>query len=310
VAIVTAISRRWPRECHKPFIKENNNGDSDSFASEGFMKADVFSARRYRAIFISDVHLGTQRAQAEALLDFLRCTESDRLYLVGDIIDSWSLREKWYWSQLQNDVIQKLLRKARKGTKVIYIPGNHDENFRDIAGHRFGRVAVMREAVHKTATGRRYLVLHGDKFDSVIYFAPWLAKLGDWAYERLMDLNGPVNAMRRLFGFGKWSLSAYMKHKVKKAVEFISRFEEAVVRDAQARGCDGVICGHIHTPDDRMIGKIHYLNDGDWVESCTALVEHFDGHFEILRWNKLPAPEAKMMINAHSDSDRRLAAAG
>ena len=274
------------------------------------MKADVFSVRRYRAVFISDIHLGTRRAQAEALLDFLRGTESERLYLVGDIIDSWSLRERWYWNQSQNDVIQKLLRKARKGTKVIYIPGNHDENFRDIAGHRFGRVAVMREAVHKTATGQRYLVLHGDKFDSVVYFAPWLAKLGDWAYERLMDLNGPVNAMRRMFGFGNWSLSAYMKHKVKKAVEFISRFEEAVVRDAQARGCDGVICGHIHTPDDRMIGKTHYLNDGDWVESCTALVEHFDGHFEILRWNKLPVQDARMTVDAHSDSDRRLAAAG
>ena len=145
---------------------------------------------------------------------------------------------------------------------------------------------VMREAVHRSATGRRYLILHGDKFDNVIYFAPWLAKLGDWAYERLMDMNGPVNAMRRVLGFGKWSLSAYMKHKVKKAVEFISRFEEAVVREAHARGCQGVICGHIHTPDDRIINGIHYLNDGDWVESCTALVEHFDGRFEIIRWSK------------------------
>jgi UDP-2,3-diacylglucosamine pyrophosphatase LpxH len=257
------------------------------------MKADVFPRRRYRAIFISDVHLGSKRAQTEALLDFLRETESDRLYLVGDIIDSWSLKNKWYWDQAHNDVIQKILRKARKGTKVVFIPGNHDENFRDIIGHRFGRVAVMREAIHKSATGRRYLVLHGDKFDNVIYFAPWLGKLGDWAYERLMDLNGPINALRRAAGFGQWSLSAYVKFKVKKAVEFISRFETVVVREAHERQCQGVICGHIHTPDDRVIDGIHYLNDGDWVESCTALVEHADGQFEIIAWTKLRPGTAK-----------------
>ena len=261
------------------------------------MKADVSPVRHYRAIFISDIHLGTRRAQALALLDFLRETESKRLYLVGDIVDSWSLRQKWYWDQLHNDVIQKILRKARKGTKVIFIPGNHDENFRDFSGHRFGHVAVMRVAVYKSASGRRYLVLHGDKFDNVIYFAPWLAKLGDWAYERLIDLNGPVNAVRRMLGFGKWSLSAYLKHKVKKAVEFISRFEEAVVREATTRGCQGVICGHIHTPDDRIIGGIHYLNDGDWVESCTALVEHFDGCFEIVNWHK----QRSVIINEPAD---------
>ncbi len=250
------------------------------------MKADVLTIRHYRAIFISDVHLGTRRAQAAALLDFLRETESKRLYLVGDMIDGWSLRQKWYWDQLHNDVIQKIMRKARKGTKVFFIPGNHDENFRDFTGHRFGHVAVMREAVYKSASGLSYLILHGDKFDTVIYFAPWLAKLGDWAYERLMDMNVVVNGLRRMLGFGKWSLSAYIKHKVKKAVEFISRFEEAVVREAHARGCQGVICGHIHTPDNRMIDGIHYLNDGDWVESCTALVEHFDGRFEIIDWKK------------------------
>jgi UDP-2,3-diacylglucosamine pyrophosphatase LpxH len=253
------------------------------------MKADVFARRRYRAIFISDFHLGSKRAQCGALLDFLRATESESLYLVGDIVDGWSLRNKWYWDQRHNDIIQKILRKARKGTKVIYIPGNHDENFRDFVGHRFGRVTVMREAVHRSAMGKRYLVLHGDKFDSVIYFAPWLGKLGDWAYERLMDLNGTVNALRRLAGFGNWSLSAYIKFKIKKAVEFISRFETVVVREARERRCEGVICGHIHTPDDRMIDGIHYLNDGDWVESCSALVEHFDGRFEIMRQNRSTA---------------------
>lgn len=246
------------------------------------MKADSFPRQRYRTIFISDIHLGTRRAQAGALLDFLRDTESERLYLVGDIIDIWALRKSWHWQQAHNDVIQKIMRKARKGTKVVYIPGNHDENFRDIAGHRFGRVAVLREAVHRSANGNRYLVLHGDKFDNVIYFAPWIGKLGDWAYERLLDMNGPVNAMRRWLGFGRWSLSAYLKFKVKKAVEFISRFETVLVREARSRKCQGVICGHIHTPDNRMIDGIHYLNDGDWVESCTALVEHFDGRFEVL----------------------------
>jgi UDP-2,3-diacylglucosamine pyrophosphatase LpxH len=271
------------------------------------MKTNVSTAQHFRSIFISDLHLGTTRAQCDAVLHFLRETESEYLYLVGDLIDSWSLKKHWYWDQKQNDVIQKLLRKARKGTRVIYIPGNHDENFRDIAGHRFGRVAVLHETVHKSANGKRYLVLHGDKFDNVIYFAPWLAKLGDWAYERLMDMNVVVTAFRRFFGLGHWSLSAYLKYKVKKAVEFISRFEEAVVREAQLRKCDGVICGHIHTPDDRMIEGIHYLNDGDWVESCTALVEHFDGRFEIIDWKKQPAAQLNWKDDAHYDSDRRLA---
>ena len=240
--------------------------------------------RRFRAIFISDLHLGTRRAQCDLILDFLRRTESDYLYLVGDLIDSWSLKKHWYWDRRHNDVVQKLLRKARKGTRVFYLPGNHDENFREFCGHRFGRVAVVNEAVYVAANGRRYLVLHGDKFDSVIYFASWLAKLGDWTYERLMDLNVVIAYFRKLFGRGHWSLSAYIKNRVKRAVEFISRFETVVVREARAHQCDGVICGHIHTPDNRMIDGIHYLNDGDWVESCTALVEHFDGKWEILHW--------------------------
>lgn len=247
--------------------------------------------RKFRSIFISDIHLGTRRAQADALLDFLRNTESTYLYLVGDVIDSWALRKHWHWQQSHNDVIQKLLRKARKGTKLTYIPGNHDENFRDFVNLRFGRVAVLEETIHLTATGKRYLVLHGDKFDGVVCFAPWLAKLGDQAYEVSMSLNAVVNKVRRFFKLPYWSLSAFLKYKVKKAVEFLSRFEEAVVRDAKLRHCDGVICGHVHTPDDRMIDGIHYLNDGDWVESCTALVEHHDGRFEIINWyGRVAAP--------------------
>lgn len=241
--------------------------------------------RRYRAIFVSDIHLGTRRAQAEAFLDFLQNTESEYLYLVGDIIDSWSLRQTWFWQQSHNDVIQKLLRKARKGTKLIYIPGNHDENFRDFLNLRFGKVVVLEETVHITADGKRYFVLHGDKFDGVVCFAPWLAKLGDQAYEVSMSLNATVNHIRRFFRLPYWSLSAYLKYKVKKAVEFLSRFEDAVVREAKQRNCVGAICGHVHTPDNRMINDIHYLNDGDWVESCTALVEHHDGRFEIINWH-------------------------
>jgi UDP-2,3-diacylglucosamine pyrophosphatase LpxH len=260
--------------------------------------------RHYRAIFISDVHLGTRRAQAEALLDFLRDTESDQLYIVGDLVDSWSLRKRWYWRQAHNDVIQKLLRKARKGTKLVYIPGNHDENFRDFVGARFGRVAVLEEAVHIGANGKRYLVLHGDKFDGVVCFAPWLAKLGDAAYEFTLSLNMALNRVRRFFRMPYWSMSAYLKYKVKKAVEFVCRFEEAVVRDARARNCHGVICGHIHTPDDRMIDGIHYLNDGDWVESCTALVEHFDGTFEIIEWHGgRPLPEVPVKEEAEPLTD-------
>ena len=256
--------------------------------------------KRYRAIFVSDIHLGTRRAQAEALLDFLRQTESDYLYLVGDVVDSWSLRKTWIWLQSHNDVIQKLLRKGRKGTKLIYIPGNHDENFRDFVNLRFGKVAILEETIHTSATGKRYLVLHGDKFDGVVCFAPWLAKLGDSAYEASMSLNAGINRVRRFFRLPYWSLSAYLKFKVKKAVEFVSRFEDAVVREARQRNCDGVICGHIHTPDNRMIGGVHYLNDGDWVESCSALVEHFDGTFEIIRWHddRVPAEnsEARLVV--------------
>ena len=266
--------------------------------------------RRFRAIFISDLHLGTKRAQTAALLDFLRDTESDQLYIVGDFIDNWSLRKAWYWDQSHNDVIQKLLRKARKGTKLIYIPGNHDENFRNFLNLRFGRVAVLEDTVHITATGKRYLVLHGDKFDGVVRFAPWLAKLGDTAYEVSMDLNKAVNGVRRFLRLPYWSISAYLKNRVKKAVEFISHFEEAVVRDAKARNCQGVICGHIHTPDDRMIDGIHYLNDGDWVESCTAMVEHLDGRLEIIYWlEKAQQKDSKPHEESAGSGERCMATA-
>ncbi len=239
---------------------------------------------RYRAIWISDIHLGTSGCKSEYLLDFLKYTHSDYLYLVGDIIDGWRMRRSWYWHQAHNDIIQKLMRKARKGTRVIYIPGNHDENFRDFSGRRFGRVAVLNQAVHVTADGKRLLVLHGDQFDSVVKYAKWLAILGDWAYGILLRLNGWLHYLRRALGFPYWSISAFLKHKVKNAVEYISRFEEAVVEEAHKHGVDGVVCGHIHHAEMRLIDGLLYCNDGDWVESCTALVEHANGRLEVLRW--------------------------
>jgi UDP-2,3-diacylglucosamine pyrophosphatase LpxH len=272
--------------------------------------------RRYRAIWISDFHIGTRRAQTELLLEFLRHTESDLLYLVGDVVDNWSLKKTWYWDQKHNDVIQKLLRKARKGTRIIYIPGNHDEHFHDFAGTRFGRIRVAREAIHTTADKKRYLVLHGDQFDGVVKYAKWLALLGDQAYERAIDLNRVVNAVRRRLGLPYWSLSSYLKRRVKQAVQFVSEFEKAVVREARKRKADGVICGHIHTPELRQIGDIHYGNDGDWVESCSALVEHQDGRFELIHWltERVGILDASPVYRdqgyADHHRDRRLAPAG
>lgn len=244
---------------------------------------------RYRTIWISDVHLGTRACNADLLLDFLKHTESDTLYLVGDIIDGWRLKKSWYWPQAHNDVIQKLLRKARKGTKVLYIPGNHDESARQFVGQNFGAVDVAEDWVHETADGRRFLVIHGDQFDVVVKYAKWLAHIGDKAYELLLHLNTVVNLVRRRLGFSYWSLSAYMKARAKKAVEFVGRFELALVEEARRRGVDGVVCGHIHTAELKDMQGMVYVNDGDWVESCTALVEHADGRLEILHWADIVA---------------------
>ena len=243
--------------------------------------------RRYRTIFISDVHLGTRGCQAELLLDFIRHVECDTLYLVGDIIDGWKLRSGWYWPQAHNDVVQKILRLARKGVKVIYVPGNHDEVVRDFCGVHFGGVLVARDTIHETADGRRFLVTHGDEFDGVVQHARWLAFVGDYAYRTALFLNTLFNRVRRRLGFGYWSLSAFLKTRVKNALQFIENFEAAVAEEARRRGVDGVICGHIHKAELRDMGGVMYLNDGDWVESCTALAEHMDGTLEILEWAKL-----------------------
>ncbi|MEX0808297.1 MAG: UDP-2,3-diacylglucosamine diphosphatase [Dongiaceae bacterium] len=242
---------------------------------------------RYRTIFISDIHLGTRGCKAEFLLDFLRTTESDYLYLVGDIIDCWRLRRAWFWRQSHNDVVQKLLRKARKGTKVIYVPGNHDEALRDYVDLQFGGVLVLSEAIHEMADGKRFLVIHGDQFDGIVRYAKWLAFLGDRAYNLMLAANHWFNHARQRLGYGYWSLSAYLKQRVKDAVRYIDDYETAVADEARRRGVDGVICGHIHKAEMRRIDNILYCNDGDWVESCTALVEHFDGRLEIIDWTRV-----------------------
>jgi UDP-2,3-diacylglucosamine pyrophosphatase LpxH len=244
---------------------------------------------RYRAIWLSDIHLGTRGCQAEMLLDFLKHTESDVLYLVGDIVDGWRLKKGWYWPQAHNDVVQKVLRRARKGTQVFLIPGNHDEAFRDYIGLQFGGVTILEDTIHTAADGKRYLVIHGDQFDAVVRYAKWLAFVGDTAYTFLLWLNTLLNKARRKLGFPYWSLSAYLKHKTKKAVEFIGDYETALTDEARRRQVDGVICGHIHHAEMRDMDGVLYVNDGDWVESCTALVEHPDGRLEILRWADIVA---------------------
>ncbi|HEX6703661.1 MAG TPA: UDP-2,3-diacylglucosamine diphosphatase [Albitalea sp.] len=248
--------------------------------------ADEAPRRRYRSVWISDLHLGTPGCQAHALLDFLKHVESEHLFLVGDIIDGWQLRRSWYWPQAHNDVVQKLLRKARKGTRVIFIPGNHDEFARRYVEHNFGGVDVAEEWIHETADGRKLWIIHGDLFDGVIQCAKWLAHVGDTLYEFTLKLNRHLNSLRARLGLPYWSLSKYLKLKVKRAVSYVGDFETAVAREARKRGVQGVVCGHIHHAELRDIDGIVYANDGDWVESLTALVEHFDGRLEIVDWSQ------------------------
>ncbi len=240
--------------------------------------------RQYRTIWISDVHLGTKGCNAELLIDFLDSVDSETLYLVGDIIDGWRLKKKFYWPPEHNDIVWRILKRAKRGTRIVYIPGNHDEMLRPFSGMNFGGIEIRRAAFHDTADGRRLLVLHGDEFDAVMLSHRWLAFVGDAAYHLLMGLNRWVNVVRRAFGLPYWSLSKMAKYRVKNAVEFIGKYEEVVARAATERGVDGVVCGHIHTAEHRMFGKTEYWNDGDWVEGCNALVEHADGRMEILHW--------------------------
>jgi len=239
---------------------------------------------KLRTVWVSDIHLGTAGCQADLLCDFLHSIECETLYLVGDIVDGWRLRKGWYWPDQHNEVIRRVLKMAHRGTRVIYIPGNHDEMFRDYAGLSFGGVEVQLEAIHTTADGRNLLVTHGDAFDGIVLYARWLAFLGDQAYTLLLKANIILNAVRRKFNMPYWSLSSYLKMRVKNAVQFIGKYEEVVAREAAQRGVEGVVCGHIHSAEIRQFGSITYYNDGDWVESCTALTEAKDGTMSIINW--------------------------
>lgn len=251
---------------------------------------------RVRTVFLSDIHLGTRACQADRLLDFLREHPAERLFLIGDIIDFWSMSRGIYWTAAQNTVIQKVLRRARHGEQVIFIPGNHDEALRDYCGTVFGDIRVEHEWVHETADGRRFLLVHGDEFDQVTRYHKWVAVLGDVSYNILVRINSWLSWWRRRLGIsGYWSLAGFAKRKVKSALQFIFDFEQNVVHAARDRKLDGVICGHIHWAAIRDVDGLIYVNCGDWVDSCTAIVEHLDGRLELVRWGEqplaaLPAP--------------------
>lgn len=264
----------------------------------------------YRTVWISDVHLGTRGCKAEFLLDFLKHVECDCLYLVGDIIDLWKLKSGWHWPALHSEIVRIVREKANSGTRVIYIPGNHDEFFRDYVGSLFAGIEIQEKAIHRSKDGRRFLVLHGDEFDGVVCSSKWLAVLGSEAYDFLLFLNRHFNHWRRKLGFPYWSLSAYLKHKVKNAVNFIGDFEKALVHAANEEGVDGVVCGHIHHAAINDMEGLTYCNCGDWVESCTALVEDRRGNLAILRWVEESAFLLTESDLENSADKRRLAAAG
>ena len=247
---------------------------------------------RFRTVWISDAHLGTPGCNAGMLLDFLKSIECETLYLVGDMIDGWRLKKGWYWPAAHSDVVRAVLKMAKHGTRVVYVPGNHDESLRDLIGLRLGEVEIAREHIHRAADGRKLLVVHGDEFDGVVLYARWLAFLGDHAYTLLLKGNRVFNRARRLLGLPYWSLSAYLKRRVKNAVQFVGQYEAAVAQAALDRGVDGVVCGHIHTAEIRRFGDVMYYNDGDWVESCTALVEHAGGAMELIDWAEKRRREA------------------
>ena len=239
---------------------------------------------KVRSVWISDVHLGFRGCQAEALLHFLHSIETEYLYLVGDIVDFWSLQKSPYWPQQHTNVVRSILGKAKHGTKVIYIPGNHDDVMREYAGYSFGNVEVHLDYVHTTLTGKKLLVLHGDEFDAIVKHSQFIAKLGSWAYDKLLQINHYVNFFRKIFKRNYWSLAKYLKLKVKNAVNYIGSFETALAHLAKDRAVDGVVCGHIHHAEVRTINSVLYCNDGDWVESCSTLIEHQDGHLELMYW--------------------------
>jgi UDP-2,3-diacylglucosamine pyrophosphatase LpxH len=240
---------------------------------------------KVRSIFLSDIHLGTRGCQADSLLGFLREHDAEHLYLLGDIVDFWAMSRGIHWTPAQNTVVQKVLRRARHGEHVMLIPGNHDEALREYDGASFGDIRVKREHIHVTADGRRLLLLHGDEFDQVTRYHRWLAVLGDIGYNLLVRINAWLSWLRRTLRIsGYWSLAGYAKRRVKRAVSFIFDFEDAVIHTVRERGLDGIVCGHIHSASLREVDGVLYVNCGDWVDSCTAIVEHLDGRLELIEW--------------------------
>ena len=259
----------------------------------------------YRSVWISDLHLCSRDCQADMVHSFLSSIKCDYLYLVGDIIDVWALRRRWHWPNAYNEVMHKLLKRSRKGARVIYIPGNHDEFFRGFVGYRFGEVKIVDRAIHETADGRRFLVMHGDEFDAVVRCRPWLTHLGDWAYRQTVVLNRLVNAVRRWLGKPYWSLSGAIKRKVKQAVKYLNHFEEVLTLEARRQNVDGIICGHIHAPAMREIDGVLYCNTGDWIEHCTALVEKENGELELIWWHDVMDERCPVLPGeADADADR------
>lgn len=259
--------------------------------------------RKYRTVWISDVHLGTRGCNADMLVSFLRSIETETLYLVGDIIDGWRLKKGWYWPDAHNEVLRRILKMAHRGTRVVFICGNHDEMLRPYAGLTFGGVELLLDAVHTTADGRRLLVVHGDAFDAVVLYHRWLAFLGDKAYEIMLRVNVVFNAIRRRMKLPYWSLSAYLKKRVKNAVQYIGKYEEAVAQAAIDRKMDGIVCGHIHSAEIRELNGVTYYNDGDWVESCTALVEDAKGAISIVDWVVETRAHAERLAAERAEAD-------
>ncbi|XOV82471.1 MAG: UDP-2,3-diacylglucosamine diphosphatase [bacterium] len=261
--------------------------------------------QHYRTIFLSDIHLGTKGCQAEQLLDFLKQHTCDELYLVGDIIDGWRMRSSMvYWLQAHNNVLRRFLTHMKRDTRVIYITGNHDEFMREHSPLEIGNLTIVDEAVHRSATGEQFLVVHGDQFDVITRYHRWVAWLGDVGYTLLLQLNRHFNRARLKFGYGYWSLSAYIKQRVKKAVSFISDFEEAISHECRKQNFDGVICGHIHHAEIRKIEGVTYMNCGDWVESCTALVEDNNGQFKIIDWRHEVNQKVNNIVELPLNDDR------
>lgn len=247
---------------------------------------EPIAVHEYRTIWLSDIHLGYRGCKAEYLLDFLHSTEAETIYLVGDIIDIWSMKRSMYWPQSHNNVIRTILGKAKKGTRIIFIPGNHDIQIRELVENQFGNIEIYEEYIHETFNGKRILVLHGDVYDSIMQVGQLASFIGNFGYDFLMYLNRQIYKFRRMSGFPYWSLASFIKSKVKNAMKHIRKFEEIVARDVVHRNLDGVVCGHIHHPELRELNGILYCNDGDWVESCTAMVENQDGTLELVRWTE------------------------